>query len=321
MAIMPVYGESLLKPTAFPKTFDDVPFVDRWAVLAEGYGAFDKVYDADGRCISGCPYVGLTIEQDQENTEEATNYFSNLIDGVISGADNVAGVDDTNFDNISGGNNIENSSDAPIRPGQDSLPLRSPVSEPNILLTSDFGWRKLNGKQYMHNGIDIGVATGTPIYAAGDGTVQSITTGCRVGDKTCGGGNGNYVLIQHAYGLYSEYKHLNSVNVSKGNSVRAGQLIGYSGNTGYSFGSHLHYDIYVYKNGAPAFIDILCPCAGTRKTKSYNESLANINTGYSCKHCALNRQYKFNKNEKKVEWRIASGHCMTKPTDKLPDEQ
>ena len=56
------------------------------------------------------------------------------------------------------------------------------------------------------------------------------------------------------------------------------------------------------------------------KTKKYNESLTNINTSYSCQHCAMNRQYKFKTGEKKTKWRIASGHCMTNANDKLPDE-
>lgn len=69
------HAESLLRATQFPKTLDDLPFQDKWAILAEGYGGVDTVYDANGRCISGCAYVGLNITEDKQNTQEATEYF------------------------------------------------------------------------------------------------------------------------------------------------------------------------------------------------------------------------------------------------------
>ena len=325
--ILPAYADSLLQATAFPKTFNDLDFVDKYAVLAEGYGAFDTVYDENGKCISGCPYVGMTIEQDKQNTDDATQYFADLVAQI---------PDDTQTPSVPMPNNPavpDNTTPVsptpsvtppaqtqPSTPTRNSLPLRAPVNT-GIALSGDFGWRNIENKHYLHNGIDIAIATGTPVYAVADGVVKTITTGCTDGNKRCGGGNGNYVLISHAYNLFTEYKHLNSVSVSKNASVHAGQLLGYSGNTGYSFGPHLHYDIYLSKNGTPAYIDVLCPCAGSHKTSNYNESLNTINTGYSCAHSALNTQYKFQGGEKKTKWRIEAGHCMVHPSDKLPDEK
>ena len=327
--ILPANGDSLLQATAFPKTFDDLDFVDKYAVLAESYGAFDKVYDENGKCISGCPYAGMTIEQDKQNTEEATQYFADLVAAAEPeiGTTSVqpdAPITTPDTPIIPDKPSVPTQSTTSTQPTQmvsrDSLPLRSPVNT-GIALSGDFGWRNIENKHYLHNGIDIAIATGTPVYAVADGVVKTITTGCTDGNKRCGGGNGNYVLVSHAYGLFTEYKHLSSVSVSKNTSVHAGQLIGYSGNTGYSFGPHLHYDIYLSKNGTPAYIDVLCPCAGSHKTSNYNESLNTINTGYSCAHSALNTPYRFQGNEKKTAWRIASGHCMKNAGDKLPDEK
>lgn len=60
------HSASLLQAQSFPKTFNDLSFTDRMAVRAEGYAPFETEYDAQGRCISGCPYAGMTIE-DEEN--------------------------------------------------------------------------------------------------------------------------------------------------------------------------------------------------------------------------------------------------------------
>ena len=108
-----------------------------------------------------------------------------------------------------------------------------PVSGP---ITSPFGMRWGT----LHPGIDIGVPTGTPIHAAAAGTVIY-----------CGwmSGYGNLVMIDHGGGLASLYGHQTRVAVSCGESVAQGQLIGYSGCTGFCTGPHVHFEIRV--NGSP----------------------------------------------------------------------
>lgn len=88
------------------------------------------------------------------------------------------------------------------------------------------------------NGVDIGAARGTPIRAAADGTVIIAR-----GGGLWNGGYGNYVVITHANGSQTLYGHMNSVSVSAGQSVNAGQTIGYVGSTGLSTGSHLHFEV------------------------------------------------------------------------------
>ena len=90
-----------------------------------------------------------------------------------------------------------------------------------------------------HDGIDIaGLGCGSPIYATNSGTV--VFAGW-------GSGLGNEIEISHGNGIISTYAHLNSVYVSVGQQVKKGDRIGAMGNTGYSFGCHLHFQME--KNG------------------------------------------------------------------------
>ena len=104
------------------------------------------------------------------------------------------------------------------------------------VLTSTFGMRW--GR--MHEGIDIGAAQGTPIYAAAGGTVNY---------AGWEGGYGNLTVIDHGNGLATAYGHQSQLAVSSGQTVSRGQVIGYVGSTGHSTGPHLHFEVRV--NGVP----------------------------------------------------------------------
>lgn len=119
-----------------------------------------------------------------------------------------------------------------------SVPVSSsgwvwPTSGP---VTSGFGYRW--GR--MHEGIDIGAPSGTPIYAATSGTVSY------AGSM---GGYGNIVLIDHGGSVTTAYAHQTSILVGVGTSVGAGQQIGTVGSTGASTGPHLHFEVRV--GGSP----------------------------------------------------------------------
>lgn len=94
--------------------------------------------------------------------------------------------------------------------------------------------------QRLHgwNGIDIGAARGTPVYAAAEGTVIIAR-----GGGAWNGGYGNYVVITHNNGTQTLYSHLRSTAVSPGQSVSRGQTIGYVGSTGKVTGTHLHFEV------------------------------------------------------------------------------
>jgi murein DD-endopeptidase MepM/ murein hydrolase activator NlpD len=87
----------------------------------------------------------------------------------------------------------------------------------------------------MHNGQDFRVPFGTEVYATGDGIV--------VESGYSSGGFGNYVVIDHDYGLSTLYGHLSQIKVPKGTNVKRGELVGISGDSGLSSGPHLHYQV------------------------------------------------------------------------------
>ena len=103
-----------------------------------------------------------------------------------------------------------------------------------------FGWRILNGQPNFHKGVDITGTAKKDIYAIQSGKVIEAQKGYN-------GGFGNVVKIDHGNGYVSIYAHLSKILTKKGATVEKGQLIGMMGNTGLSYGTHLH--LGVQKNG------------------------------------------------------------------------
>ncbi|MBU2010127.1 peptidoglycan DD-metalloendopeptidase family protein [Patescibacteria group bacterium] len=92
-----------------------------------------------------------------------------------------------------------------------------------------------------HNGIDFRAAVGEPVYASASGTIKGVGntdlyTGCY--------SYGKWILVEHDNGLSTLYAHLSLIKVKTGQYAQKGDIIGYSGNTGYSTGPHLHYGVY-----------------------------------------------------------------------------
>jgi murein DD-endopeptidase MepM/ murein hydrolase activator NlpD len=108
-------------------------------------------------------------------------------------------------------------------------------------IVSGYGYRRdpFHGHIHFHAGIDVVAPVGTKIKAVGDGTV--ITSGYTEQ------GYGLQIEINHGYGYVTKYAHLSQSNVKVGQKVKRGDVIGLTGNTGYSTGPHLHYE--VIKNG------------------------------------------------------------------------
>jgi murein DD-endopeptidase MepM/ murein hydrolase activator NlpD len=116
--------------------------------------------------------------------------------------------------------------------------MRNPVKGGRY--TSGFGARNHPLLKYrrQHTGVDWAAPSGTPILAAGDGTVD------KVGRE---GGYGNYVRIRHANGFATAYAHMVrfAPGMEKGVTVKQGQIIGYVGSTGLSTGPHCHFEVMV----------------------------------------------------------------------------
>lgn len=110
------------------------------------------------------------------------------------------------------------------------------IKPTNGVITSEYGWRSdpFTGRSSLHDGIDIGAPSGTPIFATDSGRV--IQAGFN------NGGFGNWTLIDHG-GVVSGYAHQSALAVQAGQNVGRGQVIGYVGSTGRSTGAHLHFQM------------------------------------------------------------------------------
>lgn len=139
------------------------------------------------------------------------------------------------------------------------LPFRGNV-------TSDFGWRK----KRPHYGTDIDLETGDTVMAAFDGMVRIAKLNRSYG---------NVVIIRHKNGLETVYAHLSKILVEAGQIIEAGQQIGLGGNTGHSFGSHLHFEIRYLGQAMDAedFIDF---ATGTLKRNECMITRADVETKY-----------------------------------------
>ena len=118
--------------------------------------------------------------------------------------------------------------------------LRRPLD--NVYITQQFGKTSAAKRLYIsgtHDGVDFRASLATPVRASLSGTVMEVNHGAV---QNCQ--YGKWVLIRHGNGLATLYAHLSDINVSKGSSVATGQVIGYSGNTGYATGPHLHFTVY-----------------------------------------------------------------------------
>ncbi|MEO0882163.1 MAG: M23 family metallopeptidase [Pseudomonadota bacterium] len=116
--------------------------------------------------------------------------------------------------------------------------MKTPIN--GARLSSSFGRRRhpISGYSRLHKGTDFAAPTGTPIFAAGNGTVERASRY---------GGYGHYVRIRHANGYKTAYAHLSRYGrgIRSGRRVRQGDIIGYVGSTGASTGPHLHYEVMI----------------------------------------------------------------------------
>lgn len=263
-------AESFLTAQSFPKTFNDVSFTDKMAILADGYDDFDPEYDENGRCIRGCAYHGMKLEDElaaiTRNTELARQQLQQY---RIQHPEEFA-PPEPQEQIIPPEVPPETPPAEPIT--QPVQPITPPVQQPepiepvtppvartctqysniirpnmnaivyapidgNLVVTSDFGTRVKPCPRCsaQHRGVDLRANVGTNVYAPANGRVVSVTAA----NSNCGIG----VVMDHADGYRTTYCHLSRALVNVGDMVQGGCLIGQSGNTGASTGPHLHYAI------------------------------------------------------------------------------
>ena len=190
----------------------------------------EVLVDNDGKIVY-TPYVSSNQQKWNSLANQGYDYFEILVEEYGSNVilDNPTyNPPEEEGDGISTGNYIN------------PCPSYTRISSP-------FGYRihPVDGTKKFHKGIDLAASKGAKVQAFDGGKVTKIKTNCEVGDGECGGGAGNYVVIDHGNGMLTRYYHLSKVLVKTGQNVSIGQLIGEVGNTGKSTGAHLHFGVQV----------------------------------------------------------------------------
>lgn len=165
-------------------------------------------------------------EAERQRQEEQGNSTNNSSSGNQGGSNSGSGNSGSSGSNSGSGSNGGYSST-----GKFSWPLKG-----YTYVSSGYEVRvsPITGKVESHTGIDIPAPTGTPIYAAGSGTVAWAYKSASAG---------NWIGIEHSNGLYTVYMHMSAFAVSAGDVVNEGEVIGYVGSTGWSTASHLHFSV------------------------------------------------------------------------------
>lgn len=148
--------------------------------------------------------------------------------------------------------NLRAAFDPSVLPSKRTGVLAYPLANP--LFTQQYGATSFAKRAYktgFHNGLDFQAPIGTPIFASDDGTVAAVGDNGKIQ-------YGKYILLKHGNNLATLYAHLSKQVVGNGSYVKRGELVGYSGKTGYSTGPHLHLSVY----WAPSVILKSFPGAG-----------------------------------------------------------
>jgi hypothetical protein len=243
-------------------------FLGRGALAAGAYVGLDKAQDWLNNVYGGPEWL-RNVGNFAFDTGQGA--LTGLIAGGLTGA--VAG---TAVGAVQGGVGIARNSNGPGRGGDDPAGATSTNVMPfqgNYPITSAFGAVRhlvFNGNKSPsygkpHGGIDYGLPEGTPVYAVTDATVEATPYDAP--------GFGNYVKLVDANGAELFYGHLSSKLVAGGAKVKAGDLVGYSGNSGQSSGPHLHFEVrknnqkmdpsaYLSGAGTPSTLQGALPVSG-----------------------------------------------------------
>lgn len=125
---------------------------------------------------------------------------------------------------------------------------------------------------YMHQGIDLRIPIGTPIYAIADATVIKAAPD----SKGVEAGGGHIIMLDHENGVQTWYMHLDAYAVSLGDKVKQGQIIGFSGSSGDSTTPHLHFEYRI--NGVPIVPDFIVGVSELTAEKIAEETVKSLIT-------------------------------------------
>ena len=189
---------------------------------------------ADAEALQAQLKVELDTLQDQQEVQlrlkrEAESRISKWESALSSYA-----AEDKNIQDLINGSSPTKVTVTQLRPPS-AYGMQWPVIGP---VTSEYGYRihPVYGTRKLHSGLDVSAPKGTPIAAAQSGTV--IMAGVQ-------GGYGNCVIIDHGDGVSTLYGHMSKINVSKGQQVNRGDIVGLVGSTGTATGNHLHFEVRI----------------------------------------------------------------------------
>ena len=245
-------AESFLVPQKFPQTFNDLDFVSRMEVKAEGYDRYATL----------SPYEKLVLEAADDGIEE--QIAQDLADAEQTPSQQPNQNTSTNETSpgsqttppiATSGEYCKNRHNG--IPANQNIPFGSPVLHEHFVYCSPYGNLDRGSGSRPHIGYDIGCTSesfGRPVFATADGVVTTVMPNRK------GKSAGNYVIVDHGNGFQTWYLHLDQIHVTKGQRVSAGCQIGSIGNTGGSLESikgdhsdlphfdkkisHLHYEIH-----------------------------------------------------------------------------
>lgn len=174
-----------------------------------------------------------------EQTKTQEQYYAQQIEELDKKQAEISAIiDDAEY-------KLRSTFDPTLLPLKRSGVLGFPAEQPYI--TQCYGPTKFAARAYRsktHNGIDFGDPIGTPVLAAESGKIIKVGNNDRGVSRWNKFQYGKYIIIQHPNNLATLYAHLSRQIVKEGQTVNRGDVIGYSGNTGYAFGPHLHLTVF-----------------------------------------------------------------------------
>jgi murein DD-endopeptidase MepM/ murein hydrolase activator NlpD len=189
------------------------------------------------------PTLTIPQQEDDEELEQSSQFYlpEQMGDGVESEFDILYASMDYEVIHYASNSELPNGVTIHLTDKEKGRKFCFPTPE-HSRLSSHFGGRR----RRWHYGVDLAMPTGEPIYAAFDGIVRI---------SKWNNSYGNLVVIRHFNGLETYYAHLSQRDVNPGDTLRAGTVIGLCGNTGRSYGSHLHFEIrYMGKAMNPEYV-------------------------------------------------------------------
>lgn len=203
-------------------------------LLLTAFRSFAQENHIQFNVVNDTAQIEAVIEEDSLG-----NLINSMYDANLDNVDHGNGMLFTYFNWMPGYNLYQNFDIVTIHyrhqgsAARDTIDLTGYHHPAQYRVTSNYGYRH----RRMHRGVDLGYPEGTPVSAAWDGIV-------RISKGTANtGGYGNLVVIRHDNGLETYYGHLSRRLVNPGQMVKAGDIIGLGGNTGRSYGSHLHFEV------------------------------------------------------------------------------